>query len=313
MTRNGATPVSYKGQYSPDVVAAKAYGFLDEAALHPNEPFFLAVAPIAPHANARFLPPGGTDAPKYAPRHAHLFKDYKIPRRTNFNPDEPSGVAWVKDLPQLNDTVVEYLDEFQRSRLRALQSVDEMIEILVQKLEHHGLLDNTYIIYSTDNGYHVGQHRMHPGKECPYETDINVPLIIRGPGIPAGHVAGVVSSHTDLTPTILKIAGSDRPDLDGMPIPLHKDDLAKPASGEHVNVEFWGRAIPEGIYGKIGNDSIPEIGGLPTAARNNTYKALRVIGEDYSFLYTVWCTGDSEFYDLHVSISGFHLPRMRSC
>ena len=142
-------------------------------------------------------------------------------------------------------------------------------ETLIKKLEAKGLLNNTYIFYTTDNGYHIGQHRMHPGKECPYETDIHIPLVVRGPGIPAGHTAGVVSSHTDLTPTLLKIAGSDRPDLDGTPIPLTAEELARPASGEHVNVEFWGRAIPEGKYGKIGNESIPSIGGQPTAAGNN--------------------------------------------
>lgn len=297
MTRNGAPPVSYEGQYSPDVVAEKAYGFLDEATLH-DEPFFLAVAPIAPHSDVRFVEPVEFNTAKYAPRHAHLFKDYKIPRTANFNPDRPSGVSWVKDLPRLNETVIAYNDEFQRSRLRALQSVDEMIETLVKKLEAKGLLDNTYIFYTTDNGYHISQHRMHPGKECPYETDIHIPLVVRGPGIPAGHTAGVVSSHTDLTPTLLKLAGSDRPDLDGTPIPLSAEQLAHPASGEHVNVEFWGRAIPEGKFGKIGNESFGGIGGDNKSAGNNTYKALRVVGEGYNLLYTVWCTGEREYYDL---------------
>lgn len=151
MTRNGEKPVRYEGLYSPDVVHEKALGFLHEAALHP-EPFFLGVAPIAPHSNVRFRDPITFDTAFYAERHAHLFKDYKIPRTANFNPDHPSGVGWVSRLPQLNDTVIEYHDEFQRSRLRALQSVDEMVESLVKTLEEKGLLDNTYIIYTTDNG-----------------------------------------------------------------------------------------------------------------------------------------------------------------
>lgn len=150
MTRNGETPVSYSGQYSPDVVARKAYDFLDEAALH-DEPFFLGVAPVAPHSNVKTVPFIEMDAPRYALRHAHLFKDYKIPRTANFNPDVPSGVGWIKELPQLNQTLIEYHDEFQRSRLRALQAVDEMVEGLVIQLEQLGLLDNTYIFYSTDN------------------------------------------------------------------------------------------------------------------------------------------------------------------
>lgn len=88
MSRNGGEPVSYKGQYSPDVVAEKAYGFLDEAAMH-SEPFFLGIAPIAPHSHISFEP-FEVDMPKYHPRHAHLFKDYKIPRTRNFNPKEAS-------------------------------------------------------------------------------------------------------------------------------------------------------------------------------------------------------------------------------
>lgn len=105
MTRNGAPPADYTGQYSPDVVAEKAYGFLDEA-MEKNEPFFLTVAPIAPHSNIRAastleslddsytaaMAPGapGFAIPEYAPRHAHLFKDYKIPRGKNFNPEKVS-------------------------------------------------------------------------------------------------------------------------------------------------------------------------------------------------------------------------------
>lgn len=69
----------------------------------------------------------------------------------------------MKNLPMLNDTVIAYNDEFQRARLRALQSVDEMVENLVTMLETKGLLETTYIFYTTDNGFHISQHR-----ECFY-------------------------------------------------------------------------------------------------------------------------------------------------
>lgn len=65
----------------------------------------------------------------------------------------------MKDLPVLNDTVIAYNDEFQRARLRSLQSVDEMVANLIQILDQKGLLENTYIFYTTDNGYHISQHR----------------------------------------------------------------------------------------------------------------------------------------------------------
>lgn len=151
MTRNGAPPVSYAGQYSPDVTFAKAADFLDEATMH-TEPWFLTVAPIAPHSNIKLTPTYEPDMPAYAERHAHLFKDYKIPRDANFNPDKPSGVGWMKQLKKLNSTEIEYNDEFQRCRIRALQSVDEGVESLIQMLDRKGLLENTYIFYTTDNG-----------------------------------------------------------------------------------------------------------------------------------------------------------------
>lgn len=77
--------------------------------------------------------------------------------------------------------MIEYNDHFYRQRLRALQAVDEMVEGIVTRLDSYGILDNTYVVYSADNGYHISQHRLSPGKECGFEEDINVPLIIRGP------------------------------------------------------------------------------------------------------------------------------------
>ena len=106
---------------------------------------------------------------------------------------------------------------------------------------------------------------------------------------------------------MLKLAGSggsEKVELDGFPIPLSVEELAAPESGEHVNVEFWGHALPEGKYGKIGNDPLPHLGfgfgDLRIAVRNNTYKSLRLIGEDYNIMYTVWCTGYKELYELNV-------------
>lgn len=136
--------------------------------------------------------------------------------------------------------------------MQALQAVDELVEGIVQRLDKAGILDNTYVIFSTDNGYHIGQHRLNPGKECGFEEDINIPLIIRGPGVPVGKVTDAVTAHTDLAPTFVKIAGGPlRDDFDGNPIPLNAREIkaAHASRQEHVNVEFWGNAIQEGAYG----------------------------------------------------------------
>jgi N-acetylglucosamine-6-sulfatase len=311
MSRNGGKPISYAGQYSPDVTAEKAYGFLEEATQHP-EPWFLMVSPIAPHSTMKIVPVEeyNADMPEYAERHAHLFKDYKIPRDANFNPEKQSGAGWIRNLPRLNDTVIGYNDEFQRARLRALQSVDEMIEQLVTTLEQKDLLEDTYIFFTTDNGFHLSQHRLHAGKECGYDTDIHIPLIVRGPGVPKGRTTNIVSSHTDIAPTILQLAGRTRDDFDGSAIPLVEKDTLEAETTirqEHINIEYWGRAILEGKWGYYEEpDTALSTADVHTWAAhmpsvgNNTYKGLRLIGEDYSLYYSVWCTGDKEYYDVRI-------------
>jgi len=212
------------------------------------------------------------------------------------------GIEWIAQLPRLNDTIIAYNDEYQRARLRALQSVDEMVENLIRQLESKGVLDNTYIFYTTDNGYHISQHRMHPGKECSFDTDIHIPLIVRGPGIPAGRSLDVVTSHTDLSPTIIALAGGSQPNFDGLPIPLSDEDQHKRRS-EHVNVEFWGVGIPEGKFGY--NGSVGDYTNT-NVYPNNTYKTLRLIGETYSLSYTVWCSNAKELYNVKADPGQMH-------
>ncbi|KAJ5290722.1 uncharacterized protein N7443_010975 [Penicillium atrosanguineum] len=291
--RNHDPPVSYEGQHTTDVITKKALGFLNDA-LEGERPFFVTIAPIAPHSN---VDPSAIEtgeitmgAPIPLERHQHLFEDVKVPRTKHFNPDEPSGVSWVRDLPQQNKTVVDYNDYFYRSRLRALQGVDELVDNLVKRLEESDKLDNTYIIYTSDNGFHIGQHRLPPGKTCGYEEDIRVPLFIRGPGIPEGHVQDSVTTHIDLAPTIFDLAGiPPRSDFDGTAIPLTLDFDG--LRHEHVTVEFWGKAVMEGSFSAIGP-------GGSAMIPNNTYKSLRLLGEGYNLYYSVWCNNEHELYDL---------------
>jgi arylsulfatase A-like enzyme len=154
-------------------------------------------------------------------------------------------------LPQQSQENVDYNDHLYRQRLRALQAVDELVDGLFQRLETNNLLENTYVVYSSDNGYHIGQHRLQPGKSCGYEEDVNIPLIIRGPDVAANFSTDIVTSHTDLAPTFLEILGiSLREDLDGRPIPIKKLDIqeTRKERREHANVEYWGFAGGEGKY-----------------------------------------------------------------
>ncbi|RDW82570.1 arylsulfatase-1 [Coleophoma cylindrospora] len=308
--RNQDEPVSHEGEYSTDVLAQKAFGLLEEA-VDLGKPFFLTMAPIAPHSNVaaqQFPEPRSTPftaaelmqvkmtTPIPAQRHKDLFPGAKVPRTANFNPDKPSGVSWLKHLDQLSAEAVQYNDDYYRARLQALQAVDEMVDELFERLASYGLLENTYVIYTSDNGFHISQHRLPPGKECGFEEDINIPLIIRGPSIPVGGETDIVTAHTDIVPTIFKLAGiKPREDFDGSAIPLNKTGLQQ-AIGErqeHVNVEYWGNALPEGKHWFSLDDGKPVF-----YVNNNTYKALRLIGKDYNLFYSVWCTNEHELYDM---------------
>jgi N-acetylglucosamine-6-sulfatase len=93
---------------------------------------------------------------------------------------------------------------------------------------------------------------MQPGKMCAFEEDINIPMFVRGPGIPKNKISDLVTSHTDLVPTIFNIAGINQHcDFDGEAIPLSEQGLidGEKKRHEHVNIEFWGAAAGEGSYG----------------------------------------------------------------
>lgn len=172
-----------------------------------------------------------------------------------------------------------------------------MVDDLFQRLEREGLLDNTYIFYSSDNGFHISQHRLVTGKNCGYEEDTNVPLIVRGPNIPKGVTKRAVSSHVDLVPTFFDIAGIPlRDDFDGTPLPLTKD--SDQGQREVAAIEFWTLwAPPSQGVGKV----------------NNVYKAVRLVGEGYNLYYAVWCTNEHELYDMTVRLYDWLYAELTIC
>ncbi|EWC47310.1 hypothetical protein DRE_03429 [Drechslerella stenobrocha 248] len=291
--RDHNPPVIYPGNHTMDITADKAYALLDDA-LASGNPFFIGVAPVAPHSNVEVdtanpdRPNPRFSAPIPLNRHSHLFPTARVPRTPHFNPEKPSGVSWIAQRPRLNKKLVDHNDHHYRQRLRALQGVDELVDGLFKRLRASGQLDNTYVFYTSDNGFHIGQHRLNPGKECGFEEDIRVPLIVRGPGVAVRDVSKAITTHIDLAPTIFKIAGiPPREDFDGLAIPLRKAAAGSSSSKrhEHVNVEYWGFALEES---KLSSEVF----------LNNTYKSLRIIGPNYNLYYSVWCNNEHQLYDL---------------
>jgi arylsulfatase A-like enzyme len=199
LDENG-TLVNYGGaptDFLTDVIAAKAVAAIHQAA-HDSVPFFLYLAPFSPHGPATF-----------APRHADLFTTAPLPSPPNFDEadvsDKPLPIASRQPLSSGNITSLEAL---YRKRLRALQAIDDLVESVVVALTSDSLLDNTWIFYVSDNGFHMGEHRGMQGKNLPYEEDLRVPFVARGPGVPAGQSLDAFGLNIDLAPTFAAIAGA---------------------------------------------------------------------------------------------------------
>jgi arylsulfatase len=285
--------------YNTDYIRDNALGFIDKAMAR-DEPFFIGVAPIGPHSVTNVLDPErgiiNFTPPVPAKRHEGMLADVVMPRTYNFNPDQSSSSDWIADVPKQNQSQIDYGDEWHRLRLQSLQSVDEMVEAVILKLDNLGILDNTYVIYTSDNGFHIGQHRLQPGKACHFEEDINVPFVIRGPGVPKGKTVSHVTTHTDIAPTILELAALPlHEEFDGVPMPIKQTrEQCRRQRLEHVNVEFWD--VGQCGEGKYCTDS----NGVQMEFGNGTFKSARIIGRGYSFSYTVWCSGGHELYDMNV-------------
>ncbi|ETS73165.1 hypothetical protein PFICI_15110 [Pestalotiopsis fici W106-1] len=292
MSQNGETPVYYEGWQQTDVLRVKALARLEELTAK-EDPFFLMIAPTAPHVE------NATDPPTPPSRYLDKYSNLTLRYRPNFNPPDElhqKRPSWWAGLPRLNSTQLDEVQKLHQRRQEALEGVDDIIEDTIRALEQAGKLENTYIIYSTDQGYHLGSHR-DVGKCSPYIEDANIPLIVRGPGISEGQVSHLPSTVTDFAPTFLDIAGlaiGDRPPfLDGTSMLEAWEDPLNVTIGrqkEAINVEFWGRAFSE-IPTWTGGDSYPGV------YRNNTYKTMRIVSDSYAYVYSSWCTGDIELYD----------------
>ncbi|KAI2473328.1 arylsulfatase [Annulohypoxylon bovei var. microspora] len=293
MSQNGETPIHYRGFHQLDVMRVKALDRIDHLSAE-NKPFYLTIAPSTPHIEE------GHMLPTPQTRYNGSAKGLQVSRGGNWNASDESQAqkpSWLKELASLNSSIADRIDAHYRARIAVLQGVDEIIQDVVDRLDKHGILDNTYIIYTSDNGYHLGNHRVAAGKSLPYREDTNMPLIVRGPQVKAGATSNAPSAHFDFPPTFLEIAGVKsadlRPFLDGRSLlsRWHNPQTALPTcpfngTQEVINVEFWGGA---GIESPL-QDKPYNIG-------NNSYKTLRIVGEEKGYLYSKWCTNEEELYD----------------
>ena len=174
-----------------------------------SKPFFLSVAYLAPHGGGPSTPRCG-NAPKSPRRHAGAFDGIQLPPKKTFNEekiaDKPSS---IRSLPRFDAAAAEQIRRRYQCRRESLLHVDEGVKAIVNGLRARGELGNTLIIFTADNGFFTGEHRVPGGKILHYEEASRVPLLMRGPGVPRRRVSEQVA-NVDLASTILDV-GNARP------------------------------------------------------------------------------------------------------
>jgi N-acetylglucosamine-6-sulfatase len=269
-------PKASKDNYLTDVLSGLANQFVTTSTTGAHaSPFFLEIATFAPHQP--YVP---------APKYANLYPGLEYPVTPAYNYANQNPPKWLKNEPPLGAKEEAVIDRAFRLRAQDVKSVDDMIGQLVATLKRTGAWNNTYLVFNSDNGYHMGEHRLRPGKLTAFDTDINVPLIVVGPHVPAGKVIPSFAENIDLRPTFDQWAGTVPSEgIDGRSlVPLLNDPTAPAGWPQGILVEHHG---PDGASDDP--DYPAHLSGNP-----DSYEALRLNGE----LYVEYANGQREFYDL---------------
>jgi arylsulfatase A-like enzyme len=274
----GSTPGAVDpATYQTDVYSQKAADFIRRRAPS-KKPFYLSVAPRDPHSEAAGCNCAG-DNPRAAPRYEGALDGLTAPRDPSFNEadvsDKPSP---IKNLTLMNQTQIGQVDARFRARAEAVLGVDDLVQNVVSTLKASGELKNTVLIFTSDNGFFHGEHRVRQGKVRVYEPSIRVPLEIRAPGMPKGVHRKQPVGNVDLAPTILDFANAK---------PGRKEDGMSLVPIMKGKRDFPGRALDLETY--FTPDDLEDPEDPPT-----NYQGVRTD----RYLYAVYGNGERELYDL---------------
>jgi arylsulfatase A-like enzyme len=286
----GRPRVENPALYQTDVYRDKAVAAIRRSA-RSDKPLFLSVAFLAPHAEAGRA--GGAGATvRSAPRHRGRLAGEPLPRPASFDEadvaDKPAVLGQA--YPRLRPRQVARIRRAYRGRLESLLAVDEAVAAIVAAQREAGRLDDTLFLFTSDNGFFHGEHRVPNGKYLVYEPSVRVPLIVRGPGIPEGRTSRELVANVDLATTILDAADA-RPrgrTLDGRSL-LPFARRASRRSDRAILLET-GQTTDSGDLDQDGGPGVTR----PGLRRIPTYRAVRTD----RFKYVEYSTGDRELYDL---------------
>jgi arylsulfatase A-like enzyme len=283
----GPRPYSYWGSestddYSPDVTG-KVTENLVKAERKSKRPFFIWWAPAAPHredVSTTLMGRPGPD-PRPAPRYAEKSQGYTLPRPPNFNEADISDKSsnFQNKAPSLTDAQIAQLQLDYEGRAGSLLAVDDHVAKLVKILRQTDQLDNTTIVFVSDNGWLQGEHRIPGDKFLPYEESLRVPLVIRGPGVPKGQTVHGQVSNIDFAPTLVDIADANAGrTMDGVSLlPTIRDPKKRPDRALEIEA-----LIP--LFS----------GDIPVMGWDRPYTGVRTD----RYTYVVWTdTGEKELYD----------------
>ena len=211
---NGSTWISSLGKhpevidewYQTSQIGNRSIEFI-EAAVTAKKPFVAYLGPHAPHYSA--------DSPPWA---REMFSHLKAPRTPAYNTSvgQADKTKHVAQNPPLTKEAEHWIDAHFRDRWRSIKGVDDMIALVIDKLDKLGILDNTFVFFTSDHGYKLGEWRVGCSKQHPYESDVHIPFLARGPGIAPGTRINSLGSNIDIAPTFIDIAGlPPNPEHDG--------------------------------------------------------------------------------------------------
>eukprot|EP00041_Stephanoeca_diplocostata_P016366 m.321999 g.321999 ORF g.321999 m.321999 type:complete len:588 (-) comp20343_c0_seq1:248-2011(-) len=192
--------------YQTSQIGNRSIEFI-RAAVAAQKPFVAYLGPHAPHYSA--------DAPPWA---RELFSNLTAPRTPAYNTSvgQADKTQHVAQNPPINADMEHWIDAHFRDRWRAISGVDDMVALVHDELDRLGVLDNTYMFFTSDHGYKLGEWRIGCSKQHPYETDVHIPFFARGPGIKPGTRLTALGSNIDIAPTFIDIAGlPPNPEHDG--------------------------------------------------------------------------------------------------
>jgi len=265
----------------------------------PEEPFYLQLDYTAPHGD--FRRPAG---PEPATRHYNTFAGAPYPhgRSEGFNEgnvnDKP---RFIREAPYLSLNEIHTYRVYYQKALESLRAVDEGVKLIVDTLGGLHRLRNTYIIFTSDNGFFYGEHRLTGGKFLAYEPATHLPLLIRGPGIKAGTATGELAANIDIAPTILELAGVEADkSIDGRSlVPFMRDPALRTRRPilfesfvETADVEANGEATAQ--RARVSSTGRDPKATASIVAPPKDYLGIRL----GPYKYIEWPSGEKELYDI---------------